>query len=171
MTTSESTRFLDAARELAPGFAARAGHWDQTRSYCWDNVRALADAGLTGMTIPTAWGGAGASYLERRGKSARFTRLLGGVLTLLHGASLTLLGVAGLVDDNNSDVAGYIFLPAGVLGMVVGAIHFFGDTHPERLLHGLPERAQTAASLRLAPHASLGIFGELRLFLSMRGRF
>ena len=64
MATSTSNRFLDAARELAPGFAERAAEWDQSRTYCWDNVRALADAGLTGMTIPTAWGGAGASYLD-----------------------------------------------------------------------------------------------------------
>lgn len=52
------------ARELAPGFADRAGHWDETRTYCWDNVRALTDAGLMGMTIPTKFGGLGASYSD-----------------------------------------------------------------------------------------------------------
>jgi butyryl-CoA dehydrogenase len=52
------------ARELAPTFEKRAPEWDKTRSYCWDNVRDLAEAGIMGMTIPTAHGGRGASYLD-----------------------------------------------------------------------------------------------------------
>ena len=56
--------FLDTARNLAPGFAARAADWDQSRTYPWDNVRALAGAGLMGMTIPKEHGGKGASFLE-----------------------------------------------------------------------------------------------------------
>ena len=55
---------LAAARDLAPGFAARAGHWDKTRSYCWANVQDLAEAGIMGMTIPRALGGQGASFLD-----------------------------------------------------------------------------------------------------------
>ncbi len=50
------------ARELAVRFATRASYWDQKREYCWDNVRDLAQAGLMGMTIPTAYGGRGASF-------------------------------------------------------------------------------------------------------------
>ncbi|MEM7302870.1 MAG: 3-sulfinopropanoyl-CoA desulfinase [Pseudomonadota bacterium] len=56
--------FLDAARRLTPGFAERAAHWDRTRTYCWPNVKELADAGLMGMTIPKAYGGAGATFAE-----------------------------------------------------------------------------------------------------------
>ena len=56
--------FLDSARALAPGFAERAAHWDRTRSYCWDNVRELTEAGIMGMTVPAAYGGGGASYLD-----------------------------------------------------------------------------------------------------------
>lgn len=52
------------ARELAAKFAPRAAHWDQTREYCWDNVRDLTDAGLMGMSIPTAYGGQGASFYD-----------------------------------------------------------------------------------------------------------
>jgi len=59
-----SDRFVAKARELAPVFAARAPHWDQSRQYCWDNVRDLTAAGLMGMSIPAAYGGAGASYLD-----------------------------------------------------------------------------------------------------------
>ena len=56
--------YQEIARELAPGFADRAGHWDETRTYCWENVRELTDAGLMGMTIPPRFGGLGASYLD-----------------------------------------------------------------------------------------------------------
>lgn len=52
------------ARELVPDFAARAAQWDRERTYCWDNVQALADAGLMGMTIPTQYGGQGASCYD-----------------------------------------------------------------------------------------------------------
>ena len=52
------------ARELAPGVASRAAHWDRTRTYCWDNVTELADAGIMGMTIPASLGGQGASFLD-----------------------------------------------------------------------------------------------------------
>ncbi len=56
--------FLAKAKDLAPGFADKAAHWDKTRSYCWSNVRDLADAGLMGMTIPKEFGGQGASFLD-----------------------------------------------------------------------------------------------------------
>jgi len=52
------------ARDLATDFERRAAHWDKTRSYCWSNVKALSDAGLMGMTIPTEYGGRGAHFLE-----------------------------------------------------------------------------------------------------------
>ncbi|MEL6648584.1 MAG: 3-sulfinopropanoyl-CoA desulfinase [Pseudomonadota bacterium] len=55
---------LNNAKELAPDFANRAADWDKARSYCWQNVQNMADAGLMGMTIPKAFGGRGASYLE-----------------------------------------------------------------------------------------------------------
>ena len=52
------------ARDLAPIFASRAAHWDRTRSYCWSNVADLSEAGLMGMSIPRAYGGQGASFLD-----------------------------------------------------------------------------------------------------------
>lgn len=54
--------FQEAARELAAAFAPRSAEWDRARTYCWLNVRELADAGLMGMTIPKEFGGKGASY-------------------------------------------------------------------------------------------------------------
>lgn len=52
------------ARTLGPKFAARAQEWDVQRTYCWDNIADLVDAGIMGMTIPKELGGLGASYLD-----------------------------------------------------------------------------------------------------------
>lgn len=55
----------DRARDLAESrFADRASEWDHSRKYCWDNVNDLVHAGLMGMTIPPAYGGHGASFLD-----------------------------------------------------------------------------------------------------------
>ena len=53
------------ARELARGpIAERAAEIDRTEEYPWDNVARLKKAGFFGMTIPAAYGGQGASYLD-----------------------------------------------------------------------------------------------------------
>jgi butyryl-CoA dehydrogenase len=52
------------AHELGPVFAARAQTWDVERTYCWDNITDLVDAGIMGMAIPKDLGGLGASYLD-----------------------------------------------------------------------------------------------------------
>ena len=49
------------AREV---FATRAAYWDQSRTYCWSNIRDLVKAGFMGMTIPEAYGGRGASFYD-----------------------------------------------------------------------------------------------------------
>lgn len=56
--------WLERIRDLTPEFAKRAARWDQTREYCWDNVKDLAGAGLMGMSIPEKFGGGGASFLQ-----------------------------------------------------------------------------------------------------------
>ena len=56
--------WLERLRDLTPEFAKRAARWDQTREYCWDNVKDLAGAGLMGMSIPEKFGGGGASFLQ-----------------------------------------------------------------------------------------------------------
>ena len=51
------------ARVLARDvFGPRAAHWDRTRTFCWENIPDLVDAGFMGMTIPTTYGGRGASF-------------------------------------------------------------------------------------------------------------
>ena len=53
------------ARELARGrIAERAAEIDRTEEYPWDHVERLNEAGFFGMTIPAAYGGQGASYLD-----------------------------------------------------------------------------------------------------------
>lgn len=56
--------WLDRMRDLSPRIADRAARWDRERSYCWQNVAELAEAGLMGMTIPRRFGGGGASFLQ-----------------------------------------------------------------------------------------------------------
>ncbi|MDH3669117.1 MAG: acyl-CoA dehydrogenase family protein [Paracoccaceae bacterium] len=45
-------------------FRPRAAEIDRTETYPWENVEALRDAGLMGMTIPKALGGQGRDYLD-----------------------------------------------------------------------------------------------------------
>jgi len=53
------------ARELAEGeVRARAAEVDGSERYPWETVKAMTEAGLFGMTVPEAYGGRGASYLD-----------------------------------------------------------------------------------------------------------
>lgn len=63
---SESQKILqEKARELAQAvIAPRAAEVDRSEQYPWDNVTALNEAGLMGLTVPAAYGGAGGSFLD-----------------------------------------------------------------------------------------------------------
>jgi alkylation response protein AidB-like acyl-CoA dehydrogenase len=53
------------ARDLAQrSFRARAAEIDRTEEYPWENIAALREAGLMGMTIPVAYGGLGRDFLD-----------------------------------------------------------------------------------------------------------
>jgi alkylation response protein AidB-like acyl-CoA dehydrogenase len=61
----EQEKLRAAARELAQGpVRDRAAEVDRTEQYPWDNVDRLKDAGFLGMTIPQAYGGKGANWLD-----------------------------------------------------------------------------------------------------------
>lgn len=62
METAEAWHAV--AQELARDFAPRAARWDREREYCWDNIADMTRAGIMGMTLPTALGGRGASFLD-----------------------------------------------------------------------------------------------------------
>lgn len=63
--TAEQEQIQARARSLAQEvIAPRAAAVDESEHYPWENVEALADAGFTGMTVPTELGGPGHSFLD-----------------------------------------------------------------------------------------------------------
>ena len=63
--TDEQKQIQATALELAEEvFKPRAAEVDRTEQYPWDNVQALTEAGMMGMTIPKAHGGLGLSYMD-----------------------------------------------------------------------------------------------------------
>ena len=53
------------ARQLAKEqIAPHAAKVDSSEQYPWNNVEVLKKAGFMGMTVPTKYGGRGASYLD-----------------------------------------------------------------------------------------------------------
>ena len=63
--TAQQEDLRAKARDLAERvIAPRAAEVDRTESYPWDNVKALAEAGFMGMTVPPAYGGPGRSFLD-----------------------------------------------------------------------------------------------------------
>ena len=59
------TELQSRAKALADGpLAARAAEIDRTEAYPWDNVALMNEAGFLGMTLPVAYGGQEASWLD-----------------------------------------------------------------------------------------------------------
>ncbi|EWC64604.1 Acyl-CoA dehydrogenase, short-chain specific [Actinokineospora spheciospongiae] len=56
--------YVALARDLAPGFTARAAAHDEHGSFPHENLADLVRTGYTAMTVPTAFGGGGASLWE-----------------------------------------------------------------------------------------------------------
>ena len=63
--TDNQRAIREAARKLARDkIAPKAADVDRTEEYPWDNVALLKENGFMGMTIPTEYGGQGASYMD-----------------------------------------------------------------------------------------------------------
>src|SRR2546421_11163851 len=63
--TEEQTALRKLAREVADReLAPRAAHWDETEECPHDSGRAIAEAGLVGVTVGEEFGGAGLTGLE-----------------------------------------------------------------------------------------------------------
>src|SRR6516165_3489232 len=61
----QETALQARAREFSRTIVRpRAAEIDRQEQYPWDIVKALAEAGFLGMTIPTAYGGQGRSFLD-----------------------------------------------------------------------------------------------------------
>lgn len=65
MLNAQQLELQERAATLArEKFAPLAAEVDRTEAYPWESVSLLAEAGFMGMTIPTAYGGKGMSYLD-----------------------------------------------------------------------------------------------------------
>ncbi len=63
--TASQRDIQQSARQIAGDrIALRAADVDRHEKYPWDNVEVLKDAGFMGMTLPTKFGGRGASFLD-----------------------------------------------------------------------------------------------------------
>lgn len=63
--TAEQEEIRQLARTIAEReFRPRALQWEETGEFPWENMAALARAGLLGAAIPEAYGGAGGGWLE-----------------------------------------------------------------------------------------------------------
>lgn len=61
---SEEAMVLASVQALARDqIAPRAAHYDETKSFPWENINAINALGLNNMFIPEEYGGAGMSYL------------------------------------------------------------------------------------------------------------
>ena len=63
--TARQEELRNRTRELAEEkFRPRALEWERTGEFPWENIQALADAGLIGMSVPAEFGGGGGSWLD-----------------------------------------------------------------------------------------------------------
>src|SRR5436309_13068105 len=61
--SEEERQLLDSVKALArEEIAPRAGEYDRSAEFPWDNIRAVNALGLNAMFVPEAYGGAGLSY-------------------------------------------------------------------------------------------------------------
>jgi 3-sulfinopropanoyl-CoA desulfinase len=82
-----------SARELSDQvFRARAARWDADEEYPWDNVKDLVSAGFMGLTIPTQYGGPGASILEVLLVVEEIARVCGVTARIVVEGSLGVVG-------------------------------------------------------------------------------
>jgi len=63
--TPEQRELKQTVRRLAEReFRPKAARWDEEETFPWENVPLLRDAGLLGLALPEAYGGAGGTVLD-----------------------------------------------------------------------------------------------------------
>jgi alkylation response protein AidB-like acyl-CoA dehydrogenase len=104
-----------AEKELKP----RAAEWDRSGQLPWDNIRRLAEIGVTGLTIPVEYGGAGQSLLEGVFAIEEIARACPNTaLALISGIGVVSLAVV----QYGSEAQKRKYLPPIAAGTAVSAI-------------------------------------------------
>ncbi|MFG3557901.1 acyl-CoA dehydrogenase family protein [Micromonospora sp. NPDC047557] len=96
---------LEAARRLAPRFAARAAEHDRDGSFPVDDFRDLRDAGLFGLMVPRALGGLGASFAEYAAVATELARG-NGATALVFNMHASVTGALGAVTEELAEALG-----------------------------------------------------------------
>lgn len=108
----------DSARRVtAEVIAPTAAERDRTGAWPKDELKALADVGLTGMLVSEEFGGSGASFVEYCLALEAIAAADAGVATLLHVHN----SVGMTIDQVGSDEQKRRWLPAMVRGETIGA--------------------------------------------------
>jgi butyryl-CoA dehydrogenase len=103
------------AREIRP----RAAEWDRSGELPWDNIRRLAALGITGLTIPTAYGGGGQGLLEGVFAIEEIARgCANTALALISGTGIVSLAIA----EYGTEAQKRRYLPPIAAGTAVSAI-------------------------------------------------
>ncbi|MGC4877019.1 acyl-CoA dehydrogenase family protein [Micromonospora sp. DT43] len=96
---------LEAARRLAPRFAARAAEHDRDGSFPVDDFRDLREAGLFGLMVPRALGGLGASFAEYAAVATELARG-NGATALVFNMHASVTGALGAVTEELAEALG-----------------------------------------------------------------
>ncbi|MCX5068013.1 acyl-CoA/acyl-ACP dehydrogenase [Micromonospora lupini] len=96
---------LEAARRLAPRFAARAAEHDRNGSFPVDDFRDLREAGLFGLLVPRALGGLGASFAEYAAVATELARG-NGATALVFNMHASVTGALGAVTEELAEALG-----------------------------------------------------------------
>ncbi|MET8039644.1 acyl-CoA dehydrogenase family protein [Micromonospora sp. NPDC005215] len=96
---------LEAARRLAPRFAARAAEHDRDGSFPVDDFRDLREAGLFGLLVPRALGGMGATFAEYTAVATELARG-NGATALVFNMHASVTGALGAVTEELAEALG-----------------------------------------------------------------
>jgi alkylation response protein AidB-like acyl-CoA dehydrogenase len=96
---------LDAARRLAPRFAARAAEHDREGSFPEADFRDLREAGLFGLMVPRELGGMGATFAEYVAVATELARG-NGATALVFNMHASVTGALGAVTEELAEALG-----------------------------------------------------------------
>ncbi|TQJ25530.1 acyl-CoA/acyl-ACP dehydrogenase [Micromonospora zamorensis] len=96
---------LEAARRLAPRFAARAAEHDRDGSFPVEDFRDLREAGLFGLMVPRALGGMEASFAEYAAVATELARG-NGATALVFNMHASVTGALGAVTEELAEALG-----------------------------------------------------------------